>query len=109
VVALSGDNYCIEATSKLNVSHAQICTHIEREFLQVLEGGCTAPIGAIAKIIKNEIQFKGVLFSLDGHTKLEIEKSISIEFYPYFGKDCAQKLLENRGKKLMEQIKKEVP
>jgi len=107
VVALAKDDFCMEATSKLNVTNAQICTHIEREFLRVLEGGCTAPIGALAETIGTEIHFKGGLYSLDGTKKLNIDKTISIENYRDFGRNCAEKLLIEGGNEIMESIKKE--
>ena len=107
VVALENDSFCKEVTSKLNHKNSDICTHVEREFLKTLEGGCTAPIGALAIIINDVIQFKGVLFSLDGNKKIEIERSISINNYPSFGKKCAQQVLENGGKELMQHIKRQ--
>ena len=107
VVALKKDDFCIEVTSKLNVTNTQISTHIEREFLSVLEGGCSAPIGALAEVIGTEIHFKGTLCSLDGTTKLDIDKTISIENYKDFGTKCAEKLLTDRGKEIIESIKKE--
>ncbi len=108
IVALEKDEFCKEATSKLNVDAAQICTHIEREFLRTLEGGCTAPIGAFAEIIGDEVLFKGCLFSLDGKEKLEIEKTINIANHHGFGKECALQILQNGGSELMEHIKKQL-
>ncbi len=108
VVALEKDEFCKEATSKLNNRKAQICTQMERDFLRTLEGGCTAPIGAFAQIIDQEVVFKGCLFSLDGKQKLEIEKTIDIENYNGFGKECAHHILKNGGSELMVQIKKEI-
>ena len=108
IVALGNDKYSIDATSKLNDSSSEICTHIEREFLQTLEGGCTAPIGAFAEIIDNEIFFKGCLFSLDGTTKLEIERKVLTSQYKGFGKECATFILQNGGSELMLSIKKQM-
>ncbi|WGF93666.1 hydroxymethylbilane synthase [Aequorivita marisscotiae] len=108
VVALENDKFCTEATSKLNDIRAQICTHIEREFLRTLEGGCTAPIGAFAEIIGDEVLFKGCLFSLNGKNKLEIEKTVKITNYQEFGKKCALHILNNGGTELMAQIKKQI-
>ena len=105
VVALEQDTICKEATSKLNDINSEICTHIEREFLRTLEGGCTAPIGAIAEIEKSEIQFKGVLFSLNGQTKLEIKRTVSVKDFIGFGQECANEILANGGKELMKLIK----
>tara|TARA_R110002049_G_scaffold77568_17_gene198477 strand:+ start:642 stop:1553 length:912 start_codon:yes stop_codon:yes gene_type:complete len=108
IATLENDAYSTEAASKLNHVNSEICTHIEREFLRTLEGGCTAPIGAIARIVNDRIQFKGVLLSLDGETKLEIEKAIDIANYKNFGKECANKILSNGGAELMQLIKREI-
>ena len=64
VVAMQNDDFCVEAVAKLNHNESEICTYIERQFLKVLEGGCTAPIGALAKIDNGEIHFIGNLFSI---------------------------------------------
>ncbi|MBB6680006.1 hydroxymethylbilane synthase [Aequorivita sp. 609] len=105
IVAMENDPFSIEATSKLNHSASEICTHIEREFLNTLEGGCTAPIGAYAQIIDDEVMFKGCLFSLDGKDMLEIEKSVKTSDYKRFGRECALSILSNGGKELMAEIK----
>lgn len=105
IVAMENDPFSIEATSKLNHSASEICTHIEREFLNTLEGGCTAPIGAYAQIIDDEVMFKGCLFSLDGKDMLEIEKSVKTSDYKKFGRECALSILSNGGKELMAEIK----
>ncbi|MEH6764072.1 MAG: hydroxymethylbilane synthase [Aequorivita antarctica] len=108
IVALENDDFSKEATSKLNDFSSEICTHIEREFLRTLEGGCTAPIGAFAEIIGDEVLFKGCLFSLDGHTKLEIEKKVLTSKIKDFGKDCATFILNNGGAELMLSIKNQL-
>ncbi len=105
IVAMQNDEFCKEAVAKLNDKETEICTQIERQFLKTLEGGCTAPIGALAKINNNEIHFVGNLFSIDGKEKLEIERTISFENCTDFGKDCANEILEKGGAALMKSIK----
>jgi hydroxymethylbilane synthase len=105
IVAMQNDDFCKEAVAKLNHKKTEICTQIEREFLKTLEGGCTAPIGALAKINNNEIHFVGNLFSIDGKEKLEIERTISLDNWTDFGKDCANEILEKGGAALMKTIK----
>lgn len=105
IVAMQNDEFCKEAVAKLNHKETEICTHIERQFLKVLEGGCTAPIGALAKINGNEIHFIGNLFSIDGKEKLEIEKTVPMEEWKKIGFYCAQEVLQNGGTKLMAKIK----
>ncbi|HSM63750.1 MAG TPA: hydroxymethylbilane synthase [Gillisia sp.] len=105
VVAMENDAETREILKALNHRDSEICVHIEREFLKVLEGGCTAPIGALATIEGKEINFKGALFSLDGKKQISIERRIAIEDAPDFGKECALQVLNNGGRVLMEGIK----
>lgn len=100
VVAKEEDEYCRSALFALNHSDSKICVHIEREFLRTLEGGCTAPIGALAKIEDDVIHFEGVLLSLDGKQRIGIERTIPVEERKFFGRDCAIEVLENGGKQV---------
>jgi hydroxymethylbilane synthase len=108
VVAMAEDEFTLDALSQLNHIETEICTYIERQFLKTLEGGCTAPIGAIAKYNEKEdtIDFKGVLLSIDGKQKLEIEKVVDISEWKKLGFHSAQEILANGGTKLMAEIKK---
>jgi len=108
VVAMENDDFCREALAKLNHSETEICTHIEREFLKTLEGGCTAPIGALATFASDKIDFEGVLFSLDGKEKHTIKKSCTFDFYKNFGKNCAEEILNNGGSVLIESIRSDL-
>ncbi len=105
VVAMGNDNYCLDAVSELNDVETEVCTHIERQFLKTLEGGCTAPIGAIARIIEDDILFKGALFSLDGKEKVLVEKSVPIQEWKKLGYYSAQEVLQNGGKEIMEVLR----
>ncbi|WP_413999789.1 hydroxymethylbilane synthase [Flavobacterium sp. W1B] len=107
VVAMQDDNFTLDALSELNDIEAEICTYIERQFLRTLEGGCTAPIGALAKYNEEEdtIHFQGALFSLDGKEKMEVNKTFPIEEWKKLGFHAAQEILNNGGAQLMETIK----
>jgi len=110
VVAMAEDEFTLDALSQLNHIETEICTYIERQFLKTLEGGCTAPIGAIVKYneIEDTIHFKGALLSIDGKQKLEIEKEVSISEWKKLGFHAAQEILNNGGAKLMEEIKQQL-
>lgn len=105
VVAKEEDQYCREALAALNHRESEICVHIERQFLRTLEGGCTAPIGALAAIEEDQVRFIGVLFSIDGKQKFEVEKVVSLTDSKTLGRDCAEEILENGGADLMRLIK----
>lgn len=105
IVAMEKDEYSLNALAALNHKESEICVHIEREFLRVLEGGCTAPIGALAKIVNDHVHFHGALFSLDGKKKIEVERALPLSKVENMGKECALEILENGGKELMSSIK----
>lgn len=108
VVAMEQDYFCREALAKLNNKETEICVHIERDFLRKLEGGCTAPIGALATIKNNEILFEGALFSLDGKQKISVSKKCLISQFNKVGEQYAKEILDQGGKELMKQIKSEI-
>nr|WP_121364005.1 hydroxymethylbilane synthase [Flavobacterium limicola] len=105
VVAMANDEFCRQALNELNDIDTEVCTHIERQFLKTLEGGCTAPIGALAVFVEDDILFKGVLFSIDGKQKIEIEKTVPMQEWKKLGFYCAKEILENGGAELMTEIK----
>jgi hydroxymethylbilane synthase len=105
VHAMLNDEFCKEAIAELNDLETDICTYIERQFLKTLEGGCTAPIGALAKFWEDEILFKGILLSIDGKQKIEIERTVPIQEWKKLGYHLAQEILNNGGAELMKNIK----
>ena len=105
VVAMENDDFCQQAVSELNDIETEICTYIERQFLKTLEGGCTAPIGALARIIEDDIHFVGNLFSIDGKQKIEVDKTVPIQQWKKLGYELANEVLQNGGSDLMKNIK----
>jgi len=108
VVAMEQDTYCLEALQKLNDKKTQLCVAIEREFLRTLEGGCTAPIGALAICKEDTLCFRGALFALDGSQKIEVSKEVPLNKVQGLGITLAKELLENGGALLMDTIKKQM-
>lgn len=103
IAALDEDEEIKEACAQLNDADTEICTGIEREFLNRLEGGCTAPIGALALIdeVNSEISFKGVLLSRDGKKKIKVEKKVPVGRHKYLAKDCANYIIDRGGRQLI--------
>lgn len=108
VVAMGNDTHALDVLSELNHVETEITTYIERQFLKTLEGGCTAPIGAFAKFNEKDetIHFQGVLLSLDGKQKMEVNKIIEVQEWKKLGFNSAQEILNNGGAELMIEIKK---
>lgn len=105
VTALEEDEDVLAICAEINHEETQICTTIEREFLNRLEGGCTAPIGAIAYIKDEEIHFQGILLSTDGTKKIEVSKTQKLGEHHDIATFCADYIIEKGGKRLMDNIK----
>lgn len=106
VCARTDDAEMREMFADINHRSTQICIEIERSFLNTLEGGCTAPIGAFAEINdQNEVRFVGRICSLDGKNCIETDEIFQWNNTENFGKMLAEKILNNGGKALMTEIK----
>jgi hydroxymethylbilane synthase len=107
VVAMENDEEVLEICAQLNDEETDTCTRLEREFLRELEGGCSAPIGALAYINnENVVTLKGVLLTLDGSKKLEAELTAPLGKHENLGFDCAKSILSRGGKRLMNELSK---
>ncbi len=105
ITALEDDEETRAICGELNHEETEICTSIEREFLNKLEGGCTAPIGALARIKNEEVHFKGVLLSTDGSKKIDVTRSKKLGEHHDIAPFCADYIIERGGKRLMDNIK----
>lgn len=105
ITALAEDEEVCNICTELNHEETEICTTIEREFLNKLEGGCTAPIGALAYIKNEEINFKGVLLSTDGSKRIDVTRVKKLGEHNDIAEFCANFVIERGGKRLMDNIK----
>lgn len=103
ITALEKDSFVLDACEELNHHETKVCVGIEREFLRLLEGGCTAPIGALAYVDAKteEINFKGVLLKKDGSKKISVAKTAKLGNHKFLAKDCADYIINKGGKELM--------
>jgi len=108
ITALKSDGATKSICNSLNHKPTEICVKVERDFMKTLEGGCTAPIGAKATITGTDLHFIGGIYSLDGKENVLVERNASMEDYPKLGKQFATIVLNKGGKKLMDDILKEI-
>ncbi|MGV8915854.1 MAG: hydroxymethylbilane synthase [Kaistella sp.] len=111
VVAISARSEDVELRNifkDINDKETQICIEIERNFLNTLEGGCTAPIGAFAEIKDNKVRFIGRLCSLDGKNCLDIDEIFDWNEDENFGRNLGLQILNNGGQILMTEIKNSI-
>ena len=105
ITALAEDDFVKTACAELNHEETSLCTSIEREFLNKLEGGCTAPIGALAIIKNEEVHFKAVLLSVDGTKRIDVTRVKKVGEHHDIANFCANFIIERGGNRLMDAIK----
>lgn len=105
VVGRGTDTEAKKALLPLHDGPTALCTALEREFLRTLEGGCSAPIGAMAHINDRTVYFKGALFSLDGKQRFEVARESPLSKAQGLGILCAQEVLRQGGDTLMQEIR----
>ncbi len=102
ITAREDDAFILQACQKINHEPTALCAQLERDFLNRLEGGCSAPIGALATILEtNIVDFQGVLLSEDGQQKISVHRQMPLPHCAHLGKDCALAILSQGGEKLL--------
>lgn len=74
----------------------------ERELVNVLEGGCRVPIGALASSNRDSLRVSGCILSSDGKTRLESTKTGNIKEAASLGRRTAEDLISKGAKKIEE-------
>lgn len=85
----------------------EITSLVERQFLNVLEGGCSAPIGAHAIMKDDGIILTGVLLSLDGKKKIQKTQSVNLSDWKNLGAELAKEILNDGGEAIIRELKNE--
>lgn len=106
VMVREDDDQMIKITSGLNHDETELCTGIERDLLNEMEGGCSAPVGAFAWIENNQVIFQAVALKVDGSLLYDIEMTAPQNDSKSLGREAARKLLRQGADKLVEEIRK---
>ena len=104
-VCREDDTFCREACAAFNDEETALATHIEREFLRTLMGGCTTPISAYAYIHNNTIHFSGELCSLDGTGFFSVSREVPAAQAHHLGQEAAEDIMAQGGAEIVAQIR----
>lgn len=104
VTAREDDEEILNICSEINHEETEICTTIERKFLNLLEGGCSAPIGALAFVKNEEVSFQGILLNLDGSKKIEVTRKEKLGSHHNIAQFAAEYILDRGGQLLMNEL-----
>lgn len=105
VMVRDDDTRMIDITSKLNNEESALCTGVERELLNEMEAGCSAPVGAFAWVENDRLILHAVALKTDGSLQYDIELQVPVNDAKGVGRKAARKLLDQGADKLMEEMK----
>jgi hydroxymethylbilane synthase len=91
----------IEFVSQLDDEHSHVATNAERSMLALLHAGCSAPVGAWARIESGELLLDGIVATLDGRQVLRASASGLPSSAIELGKSVAQSLLEQGARQII--------
>ena len=97
------DEKILEIVSVLNDKDANIETTIERDFVDLLQGGCQVPIGVNAKIKDKTITVRAIVGMPDGAKMLKEKLYVSKKDYKSIGKELADIMVERGAIKLLKE------
>lgn len=109
VMAVIGRDYfgTIESmAAKINHEPTMLCAMVEREFLHEIEGGCAAPVGALATIEGDNMQMVVNLCSPDGTNSITEQMQRPLSDWKAIGKKLAWKVLNKGGYGIMRKLRK---
>lgn len=100
------DHEIYEITRSLNHAETELCTRIERDLLNEMEGGCSAPVGAFAWIEGNQLILHAVALKTDGSIQYDIEKSSDVNNSKNIGREAAKELLSQGADRIIVDLRK---
>lgn len=84
-----------------------LCTKVERDLLHHMEGGCSAPVGALARMKNGEVHLEAVALTLDGTVRYDVSMSAPSDDAEELGIRAGQQLLDKGASRIIEDLRKE--
>ena len=91
--------------ARLNHINSENCLNAERAYLYTIQGGCSIPAFANARLDGEVIKIAGGVVSLDGKQKVQHQVEGPVEQSHQIGQRLAQMVLLGGGDKILDEIK----
>jgi hydroxymethylbilane synthase len=95
----------IEILKQITHQKTERTTQEERAFLRTLEGGCSAPIGALVQEVQEGWLFEGILVTPDGTKHIRVREICERNSLEGLGKRMAKQVLDEGGHDIMKTIR----
>lgn len=99
-----GDPKVLPLVSQLDDGPTRACVSAERSFLDMVQGGCQAPIGVFGRFFEGKVVLKARILSLDGTHCVEAEKADSAENAVALGQSLATQMLNAGARQILAEI-----
>ncbi len=106
VMIRENDNSLNKIIPELSHNDTVLCTGIERELLNKMEAGCSAPVGAYAWIENQILILHAVALTLDGNVQYDVELTSPVEEAAGLGIEAAMRLLDKGAGGIMDSLGK---
>lgn len=100
-----GDTEIENLVAPLNHRLSYLRILAERSFLRRLQGGCQLPVGVATNVVGDVITVKGGIFSWRGTQEVRSSVSGALLTGEALGKELAEKLLEQGGARILQEIR----
>jgi hydroxymethylbilane synthase len=107
VVCREDDTTTADICQGFHHKETALCTSIERDFLNRLNGGCSAPIGAYAKIEDGMLKLHALVMDPNAEIKIEVELEKDALLAHNLGLEAAEYALERGAKDIIDKLPKE--
>lgn len=105
VMIRENDTDTRQAISPLHHPETALCTAIERDYLNELEGGCSAPIAALASVNNGMIHLSATISNPDGSGRIDIELTENLNQAANLGRKAAGLAIEQGAGDIVSRIK----
>lgn len=105
VMIREDDEEMLQVTSQLKHDETALCTGVERELLNEMEAGCSAPVGAFARLEGDDLFLSAIALAIDGSVQYDIELSAKADEAEGLGRTAARKLLDQGASSIVDDLR----
>ena len=103
----AGDNATSEILDKLNHPETRNAIIAERTLLGLLEGGCQVPVGAWARVERDELVMEACVCSVDGKQYVKQRPTGPPDQPRPLGEQMARVLIDSGAQNILEQVSRQ--
>ncbi|MEM6346178.1 MAG: hydroxymethylbilane synthase [Bacteroidota bacterium] len=103
IVCRADQKELIKLLSGLTHKPTHQAVQLERDFLRILQAGCSAPVGALAKVEGEEVFFQGVILSVDGSNRIYREWSLNSQALAGASERFAQSMIKDGAAEILRE------